>query len=78
MPITEAEKQLEEYMEGVSCHHCHKDLTEEQVARFAERQKQIELAKLRGEGHIGHEAQDAIRKRKEEKLAQKEAQRQKR
>ena len=75
MPITEAEKQSDEYMEGVSCHHCYKDLTAEQKARFAERQKQIELAKQRGEGHIGHEAQEAIRKRKEEKLAQKEAQR---
>ncbi|WP_419147965.1 rhodanese-related sulfurtransferase [Pseudoalteromonas 'SMAR'] len=75
MPITEDEKQSDEYMEGVSCHHCYKDLTAEQKARFAERQKQIELAKQRGEGHIGHEAQEAIRKRKEEKLAQKEAQR---
>ncbi|MEI5638674.1 MULTISPECIES: oxygen-dependent tRNA uridine(34) hydroxylase TrhO [unclassified Pseudoalteromonas] len=75
MPITEDEKQSDEYMEGVSCHHCYKELTAEQKARFAERQKQIELAKQRGEGHIGHEAQEAIRKRKEEKLAQKEAQR---
>jgi len=76
MPITEEEKQKPEYMEGVSCHHCHDSLTEEQRARFAERQKQIELAQARGEGHIGNEAQEVLRKRKEAKKAQKEAQRQ--
>ncbi|MFC3034241.1 rhodanese-related sulfurtransferase [Pseudoalteromonas fenneropenaei] len=75
MPITEAEKALPEYMEGVSCHHCHDNLSEEQVARFAERQKQIELAKQRGEGHIGHEGQEALKQRREQKQAQKQAQR---
>ncbi|CCQ11918.1 Rhodanese domain protein UPF0176 [Pseudoalteromonas luteoviolacea B = ATCC 29581] len=75
MPITEQEKQCEEYMVGVSCHHCHDSLTDEQRARFAERQKQIQLAQERGEGHIGHDAQQAILERREQKLAQKEAQR---
>ena len=37
-------------MEGVSCHHCIDDVTDEQKERFAERQKQIELAQARGEG----------------------------
>ncbi|TMO56569.1 rhodanese-related sulfurtransferase [Pseudoalteromonas aurantia] len=77
MPITEAEMQLAQYMEGVSCHHCHDSLTEEQRARFAERQKQIQLAELRGEGHIGHAAQEVLRQRKEQKQAQKQAQRNK-
>jgi UPF0176 protein len=75
MPITEEEKTREEYMEGVSCHHCHDQLTDEQRARFAERQKQIKLAQERGEGHIGHDVQQAILERREQKLAQKEAQR---
>lgn len=75
MPITEEEMLLEQYMEGVSCHHCHDSITDEQKARFAERQKQIQLAQKRGEGHIGHDAQEALRLRKEEKKAIKEAQR---
>jgi UPF0176 protein len=75
MPITAAEMQLEQYMEGVSCHHCHDNLTDEQRSRFAERQKQIELAQMRGEGHIGHEAQEVLRQRKEQKQAKKAAQR---
>jgi len=56
MPITEDEKLKAEYMEGVSCHHCIDNVSDEQRERFAERQKQIELAQARGEGHIGNEA----------------------
>ena len=52
-PITEDEKQRSEYKKGVSCHHCHTEMTEAQKASFAERQKQIQLAKTRGESHIG-------------------------
>lgn len=52
-PITEEDKQSPLYIKGVSCHRCHADMTEDQKDRFAERQKQIELAKQRGEDHIG-------------------------
>lgn len=62
-PISEQNKQNEYYMEGVSCLHCHDEMTDEQKARFAERQKQIELARQRGEAHIG--AADEVGKQKE-------------
>ena len=52
MPITEAEKQSEHYQKGVSCPHCYDKTTAEQKERFAEREKQIQLAKQRGEQHI--------------------------
>lgn len=55
-PITEDEKQHPEYEKGVSCHHCHAEMTDTQKAAFAERQKQIALAKQRGEAHIGRKA----------------------
>lgn len=48
-----AEKLSELYEEGVSCHRCHDGLTEEQKTRFRERSKQIELARARGEEHMG-------------------------
>lgn len=54
-PITEDDKRSEYYMKGVCCPHCHDRLTEEQKVRFAERQKQIELARARNEAHIGAE-----------------------
>lgn len=55
-PITEDEKHLPEYEKGVSCHHCHGEMTDTQKAAFAERQRQIQLAKSRGETHIGRKA----------------------
>jgi len=54
-PITEADKDHPLYVKGVSCHRCHNRMSEDQRARFAERQKQIELAKKRGETHIGRD-----------------------
>lgn len=52
-PITEEDKQSSRYMLGVCCPRCYTTLTAEQKERFAERQKQIELAKARNETHIG-------------------------
>ena len=52
-PITEDDKKHPLYIKGVSCARCHNRMSEEQRARFSERQKQIELAKKRGEVHIG-------------------------
>jgi UPF0176 protein len=54
-PLTPEETRSDKYVEGVSCPHCHDKRTEEDRARFAERQRQIALAKKRGEKHIGGE-----------------------
>ena len=71
MPITEQEKTLDTYQEGLSCHHCFGTLTEEQKQRFSQRQKQMELAKARGEEHIGSAAQLDTERRRAEKKARK-------
>ncbi|MCG8393370.1 MAG: rhodanese-related sulfurtransferase [Pseudomonadales bacterium] len=52
-PISEADKASEQYQLGVSCPKCFDESSPEQKARFAERQKQIELARARGEQHRG-------------------------
>lgn len=52
-PITEADKRKPTYQKGISCPRCFNDLTQDQKSRFAERQKQIELARARGEQHVG-------------------------
>lgn len=52
-PITAEDKASERYQQGVCCPHCYHSLTQEQKARFAERQKQMELAAQRGEQHVG-------------------------
>jgi UPF0176 protein len=57
MPISEADKNHPHYQVGLSCPACYETITADQRARFAERQKQIQLARARGEEHIGR-AQD--------------------
>ncbi len=52
-PITEQEKHSRQYEAGVCCPHCYDDLTADQATRFRERQKQVELAALRGQAHVG-------------------------
>jgi len=76
MPITEEEMRSEQYEQGISCPHCFDTVTDEQRARFAERQKQIELARQRGEEHIGSEAKEVLSQRQQQKKLQKERARQ--
>ena len=52
-PITEQDKLSPQYQKGICCPLCYDHLTADQRARFSERQKQIELAQLRGEVHVG-------------------------
>ncbi|WP_108259246.1 oxygen-dependent tRNA uridine(34) hydroxylase TrhO [Mangrovicoccus ximenensis] len=52
-PILPEDRERPEYEHGVSCHHCFAETTDEDKARFRERQKQIGLARARGEDHLG-------------------------
>ena len=70
-PITKEEMQSEYYQEGVSCPHCYDNISAEQKQRFAEREKQVLLAKQRGEEHIGGSVAETIKKRHDEKIEQK-------
>lgn len=75
-PITEDDKAHEHYAAGVSCHQCFDEYSEEQRERFRARERQMQLARERGENHIGDDLEEKIRLRREEKLALKEQQRQ--
>jgi UPF0176 protein len=53
-PLTAAERTSELFEEGVSCPHCQESRSDADRARYAERQRQVELARRRGTGpHIG-------------------------
>jgi UPF0176 protein len=52
-PITETDKSSPHYLKGICCPGCFDTLTDDQRARFGERQKQIELSASRNEAHIG-------------------------
>ncbi len=72
MPITKQEQQSEQYQQGVSCPHCFDKTSDEQKARYLEREKQIQLAKMRGEEHIGGDAEKFLNQRREQKKRQRE------
>ncbi|WP_251359707.1 rhodanese-related sulfurtransferase [Kangiella sp. TOML190] len=74
MPILEADKDHAKYEKGVSCHHCYDKQTPEQRQRYSERERQMQLAKQRGESHLGSEVKTAIAYRKQKKKLLKEAQ----
>ncbi|GGW57865.1 oxygen-dependent tRNA uridine(34) hydroxylase TrhO [Alishewanella tabrizica] len=52
MPLSVSDMASEHYVKGLSCPHCYETTSDEQKAAFAERQRQVELAKQRGEKHI--------------------------
>ncbi|MGZ8191150.1 MAG: oxygen-dependent tRNA uridine(34) hydroxylase TrhO [Methylococcaceae bacterium] len=60
LPITETDKTSEHYQQGVSCPYCYDKVTAEQKSRFVEREKQMALARQRGETHIGADAAKAL------------------
>lgn len=60
-PIDDDQKASALYVPGVSCPRCHDAHSDVQKNRFMERQKQISLAKARGEAHIGADAAARLR-----------------
>ena len=54
-PVLPADMERTEWEEGVSCHHCIGETSDADKTRFRERQKQIALAKARGERHLAGE-----------------------
>ena len=66
-PITEEDKQSEYYVLGISCPKCHDKISDEQRQRFAERQKQIDLAKACGTDHLANFMQGAKVRKAEQK-----------
>jgi UPF0176 protein len=74
-PILEKDKDSEFYLKGVSCHHCYDKHSKEQVKRYAERERQMQLAAQRGEAHIGAPMELTIERGRQEKLRFKQEQR---
>ncbi len=67
LPITAQDKQSDKYESGVSCPHCYGTHSEEQIARFREREKQVNLAKARQQEHVGTEARLVMEQKRVEK-----------
>ena len=59
-PVSEEDMASADYVPGVSCPHCVGRHSAERRERFAERQRQIDLARRRGTAHIGPVAQASL------------------
>lgn len=55
-PISAADKRRPEYERGACCHHCVNEYSESDRVRFRERQRQLDLARARGEPHFSDDA----------------------
>ncbi|WP_354622739.1 rhodanese-related sulfurtransferase [Psychromonas sp. MME2] len=75
LPISATDKQSDKYIPGIACPHCYGQLSDQQKLRFSEREKQIALAKLRGEAHIGTDAAEQIHNNRAKKQLNKQKQR---
>ncbi len=53
MPLSPEELKSDQYTTGIACPYCYDKTSEEKKAALTERQKQVILAKDRGENHIG-------------------------
>jgi UPF0176 protein len=58
-PISTDDMERPDYMKGVCCRYCKDVVTEKQLKRFEERQKQVELAEVKGSLHI-HDPKDVL------------------
>ncbi len=54
-PLSPEEMKSEQYAAGISCPYCYEKVSEEKRASLKERQKQVLLAKQRGQAHIGEQ-----------------------
>ncbi|MDB2330169.1 rhodanese-related sulfurtransferase [Alteromonas sp.] len=70
LPITVEDKKSDVYEPGVSCPHCYGTHTDDQIARFREREKQVQLAKARNQEHVGTEARETMEQKRLEKARQ--------
>ena len=77
LPITEDDKRSEKFQKGVSCPHCFDKQTDKQRARFIERERQMNLAKSRGEAHLGGDALKTVEQRRQMKAEERKRQKEK-
>jgi len=61
-PIDDADKKSSHFVPGVSCPKCYATTDTSRKQRFQQRQKQIELAKSRGQQHLGQGVQNTFAK----------------
>ena len=52
-PLSAEDRAAPEFVDGVSCGYCITERSDDQRARYAERERQVQLAEARGQDHVG-------------------------
>jgi UPF0176 protein len=63
-PLSAEDVQRDDFVKGLSCRWCVGNLTDKQKDRFAQRQRQIELARKKGVDHIHDPKEISIKKQR--------------
>lgn len=66
-PITEEDKHSEHFTAGASCPRCYEDISADKKTRLLEREKQMRLAEMRGEAHMGEDARVQLQTKRNRK-----------
>ena len=75
MPITDEEKNHENYKKGISCHYCVGQHSSKQIKRYTDREEQVSLAEEKGEAHLGSTTESQTYNRRQKKIELKNKQR---
>lgn len=65
MPLSQTDRAHADYIKGIQCGNCAHLYSEDDRRRFGERVKQQQLARERGEDHLGLSAQTLLEKRRQ-------------
>lgn len=74
-PVTDEDKKSPKYEFQISCPRCFDSQDDEKKIRVHEREKQMKLAEMRGEAHIGGDVKKIAQQRHDLKMAKREADR---
>jgi UPF0176 protein len=60
-PVGDLQRASPYFRQGVSCPHCHDNITDERRHNLQERQRQVELARQRGTVHVGAKMPEPVK-----------------
>ncbi|MEZ5542785.1 MAG: rhodanese-related sulfurtransferase [Pseudomonadota bacterium] len=75
MPVSAADMASAAWQPGISCPHCAGHHDPQRLARFAERERQVGLADIRGTAHLGAAARSVMEENRARKRLDRERQR---
>jgi UPF0176 protein len=74
-PLSPSQREHADYQQGISCEYCAPNLSPSRRSALEERMHQVSLAEMRGESHIGMDAEDLKQRRRAKEEAKQDERR---